>query len=122
MNVFDQFDHNIYGNDDYTQHDNSGYIHDGVGHYDAHLLPLGEDLTAFQDTGLVDHGNAHCILCEVDPLIHAHSYHAHPLIFGADGRPLVHVDGYTRSDGTYVEEYYRTLPDGNPYNNLSTKF
>lgn len=67
-------------------------------------------------------GNAHCILCEADPLVHAHNYQAHPLIFGDDGRPLVHVDGYTRSDGTYVGEHYRTLPDGNPYNNLSSKY
>lgn len=121
MNVFDQFDHNMYGNDDYMQHDDGGYIHDGLGHYDAHLQPLDAGLMAGHNAALVDHGNAHCILCEVDPLVHAHNYHAHPLIFGDDGRPLVHVDGYTRSDGTYVEEHYRTLPDGNPYNNLSFK-
>ena len=124
MNVFDQFDHNIYGHDDYTQHDDGGYIHDGIGHYDAHLVPLDPNMAGYHDVmgmDYSDYGNAHCILCEADPLVHAHSYHAHPLLFGADGRPLVHVDGYTLSDGTYIEEHYRTLPDGNPYNNLSTK-
>jgi hypothetical protein len=29
------------------------------------------------------------------------------------------VRGYYRSDGTYVRPYYRTNPDGNPYNNYS---
>jgi len=31
----------------------------------------------------------------------------------------VHVDGYYRSNGTYVEPHYRSSPDGNPYNNYS---
>jgi len=29
----------------------------------------------------------------------------------------VYVHGYFRSNGTYVRPYYRTNPDGNPYNN-----
>ncbi len=121
MSIFAQFDHSMYTDgSDFGQHDDGGYIHDGVGHYDSHLAPLGADLTDVG--GYADHGNAHCILCEVDPLAHAHNYHAYPLIFGEDGRPLVHVDGYMRSDGTYVGEHYRTLPDGNPYNNLSSKY
>ncbi len=33
----------------------------------------------------------------------------------------VHVRGYTRKDGTYVQPHYRSNPDGNPYNNWSTK-
>lgn len=33
----------------------------------------------------------------------------------------VYVHGYTRSDGTYVQPYYRTAPDSNPYNNYSTQ-
>ncbi len=37
--------------------------------------------------------------------------------FAAD----VYVHGYTRSDGTYVQPYYRSAPDSNPYNNYSTK-
>lgn len=32
-----------------------------------------------------------------------------------------YVNGYTRSDGTYVQPHYRTAPDGNPYNNYSTQ-
>lgn len=123
MNIFDQFDHNMYGHDSYTHNDDGGYIHDGTGHYDAHLLPLDGGAAFYHDaSAAIGHGNAHCILCEVDPLVHAHNYQAHPLILGDDGRPLVHVDGYTRSDGTYVGEHYRTLPDGNPYNNLSSKY
>ncbi len=124
MSIFSQFDHNMYAdNGNLSQHDDGSYIHDGIGHYNAHLAPWGADMTSFNEAGgYPDHGNAHCILCEVDPLAHAHNYHAHPLIFGEDGRPLVHVDGYMRSDGTYVGEHYRTLPDGNPYNNLSSKY
>ena len=29
------------------------------------------------------------------------------------------VRGYTRRDGTYVQPYQRTNPDGNPYNNYN---
>ena len=29
------------------------------------------------------------------------------------------VSGYTRSDGTYVQPYWRSDPDDNPYNNYS---
>lgn len=32
---------------------------------------------------------------------------------------LVEVDGYERADGTYVEPYLRTAPDGDVTNNLS---
>jgi hypothetical protein len=31
----------------------------------------------------------------------------------------VHVNGYYRSNGTYVQPHYRSNPDGNPYNNWS---
>ncbi|WP_338666813.1 hypothetical protein [Pseudodesulfovibrio methanolicus] len=33
----------------------------------------------------------------------------------------VYVKGYIRKDGTYVAPHYRSSPDGNPYNNWSTK-
>jgi len=33
----------------------------------------------------------------------------------------VHVKGYYRKDGTYVRPHYRSAPDGNFYNNWSTK-
>lgn len=33
----------------------------------------------------------------------------------------VSVQGYTRKDGTYVQPHHRSNPDGNPYNNWSTK-
>ncbi len=32
----------------------------------------------------------------------------------------VHVDGYVRRDGTYVQPHYRSAPDGNPYNNYGS--
>ncbi len=32
----------------------------------------------------------------------------------------VYVNGYVRSDGTYVQPYYRSNADGNFYNNWST--
>jgi hypothetical protein len=31
------------------------------------------------------------------------------------------VNGYYRKDGTYVQGYHRSSPDGNPYNNYSTR-
>lgn len=30
-----------------------------------------------------------------------------------------YVNGYRRSDGTYVQPHHRSDPDGNPYNNYS---
>ena len=33
----------------------------------------------------------------------------------------VHVNGYVRRDGTYVPPHDRSVPDGNPYNNWSTR-
>lgn len=33
----------------------------------------------------------------------------------------VHVRGYVRSDGTYVQPHVRTAPDGNPCNNYSSR-
>lgn len=32
-----------------------------------------------------------------------------------------YVPGYFRADGTYVQGYYRTVPDSNPYNNYSAR-
>lgn len=32
----------------------------------------------------------------------------------------VHVNGYTRRDGTYVQPHYRTAPDNSINNNYST--
>lgn len=36
------------------------------------------------------------------------------------GRRDVHVDGYTRQNGTYVQPHHRTAPDSSPFNNYST--
>lgn len=33
----------------------------------------------------------------------------------------VHVDGYTRKDGTYVQPYYRSSPDSSYNNNWSVQ-
>ncbi len=38
---------------------------------------------------------------------------------GSSSSGIVHVDGYYRSDGTYVQPHWRTSPDGNLYNNWS---
>jgi hypothetical protein len=40
-------------------------------------------------------------------------------LFQASVVSAVHVNGYYRSNGTYVNSYERTAPDGNPYNNYS---
>ena len=39
------------------------------------------------------------------------------LALGSD----IYVNGYTKSNGTYVEPHMRSAPDSNPYNNYSTK-
>lgn len=43
------------------------------------------------------------------------------LLFGMSSfaSAAVHVNGYYRSNGTYVAPHYRSNPDGNPYNNWS---
>ena len=41
------------------------------------------------------------------------------LHFLSDVVAQVHVQGYYRRDGTYVQPHYRSNPDGNPYNNWS---
>lgn len=129
MSIFSQFDNNImdspYSYDYQEQYD---YADDTPGHSD-HLLTAdyGNDAYGYedyhpmleQDGGLADHCNINCLLCQNDPLAHAHCYHCHPFLLGDDGRPLVHVDGYYRSDGTYVQEHYRTAPDGDLTNNFS---
>jgi hypothetical protein len=40
-----------------------------------------------------------------------------PLAFGAN----VHVRGYYRANGTYVAPHFQSAPDGNFYNNWSTR-
>lgn len=36
----------------------------------------------------------------------------------AQAQGVINVDGYYRGNGTYVQPHLRTLPDGNPFNNL----
>lgn len=42
------------------------------------------------------------------------------LVAGASEAKSKRVDGYFKSNGTYVAPHYRTTPDSNPYNNYST--
>lgn len=96
-------------------------------------------------------GNLHLVLGHDDPLLHASEYRCSSFdITGGNGNihepdlnihqpalphhapdhhvlkplnpELVHVDGYFRDDGTYVQEHYRTAPDGIKENNLSYRF
>lgn len=41
------------------------------------------------------------------------------LLVSTSASAQVHVRGYFRSNGTYVQPHYRSAPDGNPYNNWS---
>jgi hypothetical protein len=43
------------------------------------------------------------------------------LAVSAAASAQVHVNGYTTKNGTYVAPHYRSAPDGNPYNNWSTR-
>lgn len=43
------------------------------------------------------------------------------MVFSLSGFAAVSVRGYTRQDGTHVQPYHRSNPDGNPNNNWSTK-
>ena len=38
------------------------------------------------------------------------------------GPGMVHVNSYTKRDGTYVQSHYRTKPDGIKSNNLSYRW
>lgn len=40
-------------------------------------------------------------------------------VFTNTAHASVYVHGYTKKNGTYVAPYYRSNPDGNPYNNYS---
>lgn len=43
---------------------------------------------------------------------------------GASASPVLadeYVNGYYHSNGTYVQPYYRSSPNGNPYDNYSTR-
>lgn len=44
-----------------------------------------------------------------------------PLAIMSTAYADTYVRGYTRKDGTYVQPHYRSSPDGNPYNNWSTR-
>ncbi len=48
-------------------------------------------------------------------------YHFHNSKPVPSAAKRVYVRGYYRKDGTYVRPHYRTTPDGNPYNNYSTR-
>src|SRR5690349_10930486 len=43
------------------------------------------------------------------------------LAASATASAQVYVHGYTTKSGTYVVPHYRSAPDGNPYNNWSTR-
>lgn len=43
------------------------------------------------------------------------------LAFASPAMAQVSVNGYYRSNGTYVQPYQRTAPDNNVYNNYSTR-
>lgn len=43
------------------------------------------------------------------------------LLFATSADAQQWVNGYTKGNGTYVQGYYRSTPDGNPYNNYSTR-
>lgn len=47
------------------------------------------------------------------------------LLFAATALPAIaddtYVNGYFKSNGTYVEPHFRSAPNGNPYDNYSTK-
>lgn len=43
------------------------------------------------------------------------------LAISASVSAQVHVKGYKTKNGTYVAPHYRSAPDGNPYNNYSTR-
>jgi hypothetical protein len=43
------------------------------------------------------------------------------IALSATASAQTYVHGYTKKDGTHVAPHYRSNPDGNPYNNWSTK-
>ncbi|RDU37077.1 hypothetical protein DRW41_10350 [Neobacillus piezotolerans] len=129
------FDHDFGQQNELTtnnHHDHGGH-HDHLGHHNDHLGHHSHiNGNNFSDHGFLDYQ---------DPLKHAYKHQFQPLNLDLGNIHFVkphHVDGYFRSDGTYVEGYYRdgdgntainrpleagggylrSDPDGNPFNNL----
>lgn len=59
----------------------------------------------------------YCPACEQEQMEDSRDYPDEP---SGDSSPGYHsVDGYYRSDGTYVQPYIRSNPDGNSSNNIN---
>lgn len=112
-------------------HNDSGIVHY---HDDYHYPAEMDNMHMYGDTGYLDmQGNAHEIMNYRDPLLHSAEYRCNPFdVTGGSehqhypgcghqwhNHKRVHVDGYVRDDGTYVEEHWRTAPDGDFSNNIS---
>ncbi len=90
----------------------------------------------------VDPGNVEftsLFMSQPDPLLMAHMFRFTCFAFEAGGEHLVDLDGdglpdhtcwgtpvkpvsdYIRADGTHVSGHYRTVPDGQAWNNLSNQ-
>lgn len=132
MSFFD-FNHfiNMHNNDSYDSHD----AHDH-GFTDTHPVAIwdghGDHPTIIDNHGMLHdfssdfeyghEGNFDTIMHHIDPLAHAHDYHCHHFELTHDhpiNPHLIHIDGYFRHDGTYVNGHVRTMPDGIEENNIS---
>lgn len=112
--------------------------------YEQHDLSLMQDVSTltFHDGGYAGGYDGSADFMDYqDPLKYAYKHQFQPLVIDLGNTHFVkphYVDGYFRSDGTYVEGYYRdgdgnpaidrpaelgggyirSNPDGNPFNNL----
>lgn len=132
MDFFNNFDQHMSGYD--FNNDEQG-VHQDMGHsmgMEHGILNINEAASTDENNhGLIyidngnmhyDVGNANEMMNCSDPLIHSSKYHCAPLrLHDLDfsNPPLVHVDGYVKDDGTYVQEHFRTAPNGIKEDNLS---
>lgn len=119
-------------------HDSHGGVegfdaHGGIDHHHpvAFWDGNGDNHEYIDDHGMVhpivdshsydDDGNFNEILNHHDPLAHSGDYHCHHFfLHNPSINPhYVHVNGYFRGDGTYVQDHLRTMPDGIEENNIS---
>lgn len=110
-------------------------------HDSSQALGLEHDLTSIQNNGIFAYDYSNDFMDYQDPLKHAYKHQFQPFVLDVGNTHFVnphYVDGYFRSDGTFVEGYFRdgdgntsidrsaeqgggyirSNPDGNPFNNL----
>lgn len=69
-----------------------------------------------------------CIFCKEKSFAIENSIPENSLLNGTvsvyydlNGKPYIYIEGYTKKDGTFINGYYRSLPNKDKSDNWSTK-